>query len=112
MANKGMTDKDIFGLIMDKMADNAEVVAFCERHIAQLNKKSNTASREFRANLIDILQEADTAMTSKEIAELMNVTPQKVTNNIKYLVWDGVIVRVEGENSKAASRYALSPEVE
>ena len=45
MAEKKMTKKDMFNLIMDELSDNELVVEFCEHEIELLNKKATKPSK-------------------------------------------------------------------
>ena len=63
-----MTRKEMFELIAATMADNAEVVAMCEKYIEQLSKprkkKENYEAIEFAAGVATWMAEHDGAFTS------------------------------------------------
>jgi len=100
-----MTKKDYFNMIADAMADNADVVAFCEKEIAALDAKALKAKERAakKAAEGDALMEAiagvldETPKTLAEIAALVgeDVTPNKVSPRAKKLVEAGRAVKTE-----------------
>ena len=100
-----MTKKDYFNMIANAMADNADVVAFCEKEIAALDAKALKAKERAakKAAEGDALMEAiaevldETPKTLAEIAALVgeDVTPNKVSPRAKKLVEAGRAVKTE-----------------
>ena len=72
---KKMTKKEMFSMIKGILADNAEVVAFCESEIALLEKKS--ASKKAKALSADELANIETvkgliADKALKVSEIIN----------------------------------------
>ena len=115
MTEKKMTKKDYFNLIKDAMADNADVVAFCEKEIAAIDNKAVKAKERAAKKaaegdaLKDAVQAAltDEPMTAAEIVEKSGgeATVGKVQYRANALVKDGAAAKgevvVEDENGKA-----------
>lgn len=106
MTDKKMTKKDYFNMIKDAMADNADVVAFCEKEIAALDNKAVKAKERAakKAAEGDALMEAiaavlgDEPMTNADILEAINeedVTVNKVAYRTNALVKAGRAVKTE-----------------
>ena len=121
-----MTKKDCFATIMAEMADNAEIVAFCENEIALLEKKAakakeNAAKRKAEG---DALTDAVLAALTDEFAPIADitaqiegedVTPAKVTYRLTQLVKAGkaqkadlVIEGTDGAKSRKIAGYAIA----
>jgi hypothetical protein len=80
---KKMTKKEMFSMIKDILADNAEVVAFCDNEIALLDKKS--ASKKAKAM-------SDTELANFETCrELISDKALKVSEIISQGAWVGEI---------------------
>ena len=100
-----MTRKDYFNLIKDVMADNADVVAFCEKEIAAIENKAVKAKERAakKAAEGDALKEAVYAaltnepMTAAEIVEKVGgeATVGKVQYRANALIKDGKAVKGE-----------------
>lgn len=116
--SKGMTQKAMFEHIMTAMSDDAEVVEFCERKIAQLSKpyvhKTNAKVEKFRGTLLSFMNEIDAPMSCGELAEIMTdqlgerVSPQKVSAAFRYFVKTGEMVEVEMEKKSDPKRYTVA----
>lgn len=97
---KKMTEKELYGVIMGTMADNTDVVEFCQKKIAQLEKKSaNKKAKalseqevELIANVQALITDLKVGMTVTDIVNKVEVpagmerpsTP-KVTSILKKL---------------------------
>ena len=97
---KKMTEKELYGVIMGTMADNADVVEFCKKKIAQLekksaNKKAKALSEQevtLMANIQSLITGLEKGMTVTDIVNKVEVptgmerpsTP-KVTSILKKL---------------------------
>lgn len=80
---KKMTKKEMFSMIKAILADNAEVVAFCDNEIALLDKKS--ASKKAKAM-------SDTELANFETCrELISDKALKVSEIISQGAWVGEI---------------------
>lgn len=68
MTDKKMTKKDYFNMIKDALADNADVVAFCEKEIAALDHKAVKAKERAAAKAAegDALMDAIAAVLTDE----------------------------------------------
>lgn len=112
MAEKKITRKDLFARIAETMADDAEVVAMCEKYIEQLSKprerKVKPEVEEFRMAVIQLFVNAGVEMTNKQVAEAMQVSSQKSSAALRTLVERGMIVRVEGEKKSDPAVFHLA----
>lgn len=116
--SKGMTQKAMFEHIMAAMADDMEVVEFCERKIAQLSKprarKTSAAVLEFRAAVKDFMAEVDAPMSCGELAAILTdklgetVSPQKVSAAFRHFVQTGEMVEVETEKKSSPKLYTIA----
>ncbi len=99
-----MTRKDYFNMIANAMADNADVVAFCNKEIAAIENKAAKARERAAAKAAepDILMDAvygvltDEPMTVADIVAAIGIdgaTPGKVANRASRLARDGKVVK-------------------
>lgn len=113
MAEKQMTQKQMYAFIAEQMADHAEVVAFCEKKIEQLDKprkprKTDEAVVARREAALAVLKDADGPMAGSAVAEVAGMTPGQATAALRYLVDNGIAVKFQGEKSKDPMTYALA----
>lgn len=112
MAEKKITRKDLFARIAETMADDAEVVAMCEKYIEQLSKprerKVKPEVEMFREAVLAMLQEATGPMTNKEVAEAMQVSPQKASAALRFLVERNLVVRIDGEKKSDPATFVAA----
>ena len=108
MANT-TTRKELFTRIAETMANDTEVVAMCEKYIEQLSKprpkKENKEVMEFRSKVLTLLTNATEPMTNKEVAAEFEVSPQKSSAALRFLVAEGVVERIEGEKKTAPATF-------
>jgi len=110
-----MTKKEMFANIASLLADNAEVVEFCQRQIDLLdNRKSSkrglTATQKaniaVKENLVAILAEANEALTVTEILQderVAGYTNQKISALLRQLVDAQIVDKIiEGKKAKFA----------
>ena len=96
-----MTKRDYFNMIKAAMADNADVVAFCDKEIALLDKKNSKAAGpnpevvEFRGKVYEFIANASGNVAISAIAKGLGATSQKVTPAVKALMDEGKIVLAE-----------------
>lgn len=109
-----MTKKEMYTMIREINADNADIVAFCDHEIELLGRKSNgirkpTANQikneEYKKVILAYLQTHDKPMTItmmiQEIPELVNekdeISNQKITRLVSamYDKGNGTLNRVE-----------------
>ena len=98
------------------MADDPEVVEFCQRKIASLEKaaarprvkKVDPEVEEFRTKVLDALSGKGEPVTNKEMAGEFGVSAQKMAATLRYFVGTGQVVRTEGEKKSDPALYALA----
>ena len=118
MTNK-ITRKDYFNMIKVGMADNADIVAFCDKEIAAIDHKADKARERaaIKAQEPDTLMDAvlgvltDEPMTVGDILGVVGIegaTAGKVANRASRLVKDGKAVKttvtITGEDGGKARK--------
>lgn len=109
-----MTQFEIYNTIKSAMFDNAEVVEFCKKQLAAIERKrakdaEKTAEKQaFLDEIYAALKSFDEPATSKAVAMHMgeDVSSRKVAANIRFLVEDGRAEKV-AVNSKTFTYKAL-----
>lgn len=99
-----MTKKEMFAEIRNLVIDNAEMVAFIDHEVELLDRKANSVRKPtktqiendgFKATIVAYLATADAPKSIKElqaeIAELANLTNQRITHMLTDLVKGGTI---------------------
>ena len=124
------TQYEIFATIKSAMADNDEVVEFCEKQMAALDRKReqargrkrvykpSQATLAMRAAVLDYLGglDSDVVVTNKEIAAALTesfaaegidlkVTPQGVAAALRSLASQGLAERIPAETKSGADRF-------
>ena len=110
MANKKTTKREYYELIKSKLADNAEIVAFCDHEIELLENRKKTVDGEKKltpkqkenlalvATILDNM-EVDTIYSISDMQRKIEVckelTNQKISSLIRQAMSDGTIERVE-----------------
>ena len=110
MANKKTTKREYYELIKSKLADNTEIVAFCDHEIELLENRKKTADGEKKltpkqkenlalvATILDNM-EVDTIYSISDMQRKIEVckelTNQKISSLIRQAMVDGTIERVE-----------------
>lgn len=110
MANKKTTKREYYELIKSKLADNAEIVAFCDHEIELLENRKKTTDGEKKltpkqkenlalvATILDNM-ELDTIYSISDMQRKIEVckelTNQKISSLIRQAMSDGTIERVE-----------------
>lgn len=124
MAEIKTTQKDLYTRIMTALADDPEIIEFCERKIAQIERNAarprkarvNQEVVDFRNGVAGYLNitavTPETALTNKELAEHFGVSAQKMSAALRVLVADGAVIRVEGEKKSAPARFYAVADVE
>lgn len=113
MAEK-ITQKQIYQHIAEVMADDDMVVEFCEKKIAQLNKrrtavrKPNPEVQERRDNVQAYLEGIDGAATVKDIADALGYSSSQVSGAMRGLVNAGVVEVVEPEQKSKPKGYKIA----
>lgn len=101
-----MTKKEMFAEIRKVVIDNEEMVAFIDREIELLNRKSNAIRKptkaqieneQFKADIVSALTVADRPCSIKELFEICDsikgLTNQRVTHMLTDLVKGAVLER-------------------
>lgn len=110
MANKKTTKREYYELIKSKLADNAEIVAFCDHEIELLDNRKKTTDGEKKltpkqkenlalvATILDNM-ELDTIYSisdmQRKIEACKELTNQKISSLVRQAMSDGTIERVE-----------------
>ena len=110
MANKKTTKREYYELIKSKLADNADIVAFCDHEIELLDNRKKTTDGEKKltpkqkenlalvATILDNM-EIDTIYSISDMQRKIEVckelTNQKISSLIRQAMADGTIERVE-----------------
>lgn len=110
MANKKTTKREYYELIKSKLADNAEIVAFCDHEIELLENRKKTVDGEKKltpkqkenlalvATILDNM-EVDTIYSISDMQRKIEVckelTNQKISSLIRQAMSDGTVERVE-----------------
>ena len=115
MANKKTTKREFYELIKSKLADNADIIAFCDHEIELLDNRKRTADGEKKLtpkqlenletlNKIIDNMEVDTYYTISDMQRTIEVCKdlanQKISALLRMALVDGTIVRIE-EKGKA-----------
>ena len=109
-----MTQFEIYNTIKSTMSDNADVVEFCDKQLAAIERKrakdaeKNVEKQAFLDEIYKALASFDEPVTSKTVALRMgeDVSSRKVAANMRFLVEDGRAGKV-AVNSKTFSYKAL-----
>lgn len=110
MAEK-ITQKQIYQHIAEVMADDDMVVEFCEKKIAQIDKRKKTARKpnpevqERRDNVQAYLEGIDGAATVKDIADALGYSSSQVSGAMRGLVNAGLVEVVEPEQKSKPKGY-------
>ncbi len=110
-----MTKKEMFANIANLLADNAEVVEFCNHEVELLenrksSKKGMTATQkanvEVKAVISDVLAGAEDALTVTELLadeRLASYTNQKISALLRQMVIANEVVKtIEGKKARFA----------
>lgn len=115
MANKKTTKREFYELIKSKLADNADIVAFCDHEIELLDNRKRSADGEKKLtpkqienleilNAILDNMEVDTYYTISDMQRTIEVCKdlanQKISALLRMALNDGTVVRTE-EKGKA-----------
>lgn len=116
MTETKTTQKDLYARIAVAMADDPEVVAFCEKKIDQIERakarprktKVNQEVVDFRENVFTALTEKDAPVTNKEMAGEFGCSAQKMSAALRFLVGEGRVTRFEGEKKSDPATFAVA----
>ena len=115
MTETKTTQKDLYNRIAEYMADDEEIVAFCQKKIEQIEKaaarprktKVNAEVEQFRQDVLNKLWSFDTPVTNKEMAAEFGVTAQKMSAALRFLVKAGEVHRIEPEKKSGQATFEV-----
>ena len=96
MNGVSMNQVQMYQHIMANMADDVEVVEFCNKQIDKIsNKKANPEVQKYRATVLALIQSNPDKRTwvSQDIVNSLGGSARKAANALKYLSDDGYIKR-------------------
>jgi hypothetical protein len=113
MAEKTMTQVEaleIAAVAMENIDVEVADVLFdmAEKRRAPRKPRSNPEAEAFREDMVRVMAEAEGPMTNAELAEALEVKPQKIANNMRVLEKAGRVVRIRGEKASDKDRFALA----
>ena len=116
MTETKTTQKDLYARIATALADDPEIVAFCEKKIAQIERnaarprktKVNQEVVDFREDVFNTLAEMGEPVTNKDMAAEFGVSAQKMSAALRFLVKEGRVERIEGEKKSAPATFAVA----
>ena len=116
MTETKLTQKDLYARIATALADDPEIVAFCEKKIAQIERnaarprktKVNQEVIDFREDVFNKLAEIGEPVTNKDMAAEFGVSAQKMSAALRFLVKEGRVTRIEGEKKSAPATFAVT----
>lgn len=116
MTETKTTQKDLYARIATALADDPEIVAFCEKKIAQIERnaarprktKVNQEVVDFREDVFNKLAEMAEPVTNKDMAAEFGVSAQKMSAALRFLVKEGRVERIEGEKKSAPATFAVA----
>ena len=116
MTETKTTQKDLYARIATALADDPEIVAFCEKKIAQIERnaarprktKVNQEVVDFREDVFNKLAEMGEPVTNKDMAAEFGVSAQKMSAALRFLVKEGRVERIEGEKKSAPATFAVA----
>ena len=117
MAEKKVTQKELYARIKVAMATDAEVVAFCDKKLEQLankatsaNSKKSAEDEKFFIAISEVLDGSEGMRATEILKDLApdfpNLTIQKVTSMLTKMVASGEVIKTV---EKKVSTFALAP---
>lgn len=117
MAEKKVTQKELYARIKVTMATDAEVVAFCNKKLEQLankatsaNSKKSAEDEKFFIAISEVLDGSEGMRATEILKDLApdfpNLTIQKVTSMLTKMVASGEVIKTV---EKKVSTFALAP---
>lgn len=114
MAEKMMTQKQALVIAIEVLEGTGQVEAM-EVLVKMLEQKSKPRERKvkpeveaFRAEVLEVLKGAEGPMTGKEVAGTLEVSVQKASAALRFLVEAGAAVKLEGEKKSDPAMYAIA----
>lgn len=113
MAEK-MTQKQALAIAIEALegTEHTEAVEVLTKMLEQKSKprqhKVKPEVEMFREAVLAMLQEATGPMTNKEVAEAMEVSSQKASAALRFLVKEELVVRTEGEKKSEPTTFVAA----
>lgn len=113
MAEK-MTQKQALAIAIEALegTEHVEAVEVLTKMLEQKSKprehKVKPEVAEFRMAVLEMLKGASGPMTNKEVAETMEVSPQKASAALRFLVGEGAVSRMEGEKKSEPATFVAA----
>lgn len=116
MTETKTTQKDLYARIAEYMADDPEIVAFCEKKIEQIEKNAarprktrvNQEVVDFRENVYTALANHTEPVTNKDMAAEFGCSAQKMSAALRFLVKEERVVRHEGEKKSDPATFEIA----
>jgi predicted Rossmann fold nucleotide-binding protein DprA/Smf involved in DNA uptake len=116
MTENKTTQKDLYARIAALLADDPEIVEFCEKKIAQIERnaarprktKVNQEVVNFRQDVLNKLTEIGEPVTNKDMAAEFGVSAQKMSAALRFLVKEGRVTRIEGEKKSSPATFVVA----
>ena len=113
MTETKTTQKDLYARIAVAMADDPEIVEFCQKKIAQIEKNAarprkarvNQEVIDFREDVFNALAILTEPTTNKDMAAEFGVSAQKMSAALRFLVKEGRVERIEPEKKSGAATF-------
>lgn len=113
------TQKDLYTRIATFMAEDPEVVEFCNKKIAQIERaaarprktKVNEELEAFRTDVFDALNAKTEPVTNKEMAAEFGCSSQKMAAAIRYFEKAGRVTRIKNEKKSGPDFFVVADEV-
>lgn len=112
MAEK-MTQKQALSVAIEVLEGQGYVevtevlVKMLEQKSKPRERKANPEVEQFREAVLDMLRGAEGPMTNKEVAEAMQVSPQKASAALRFLVQGQYVTRIEGEKKSDPATFVI-----
>ena len=113
MTETKTTQKDLYARIAVVMADDPEIVEFCQKKIAQIEKNAarprkarvNQEVIDFREDVFNALVAKAEPVTNKDMAAEFGVSAQKMSAALRFLVKEDRVERIEPEKKSGAATF-------
>lgn len=113
MAEK-MTQKQALAIAIEALegTEHTEAVEVLTKMLEQKSKprqhKVKPEVEMFREAVLAMLQSATGPMTNKEVAEAMEVSSQKASAALRFLVKEELVIRTEGEKKSEPTTFVAA----
>ena len=114
MAEKMMTQKQALAIAIEALEGTGqdEAVKVLAKMLEQKSKprerKVKPEVEAFRVEVLEVLKGAEGPMTGKEVAGVLEVSVQKASAALRFLVEGEMAMKVEGEKKSDPAMYAIA----